>query len=60
MGDPVRAAEIMIRTAEMAEPPRHLVLGAWGYDAVTKRLRERLDEIEGLRETALAADFPSA
>jgi NAD(P)-dependent dehydrogenase (short-subunit alcohol dehydrogenase family) len=60
VGDPVRAAEIMIRTAELAEPPRHLVLGAWGYEAVTKRLRERLDEIEGLRETALAADFPSA
>ncbi len=59
VGDPVRAAEIMIRTAEMAEPPRHLVLGAWGYDAVTKRLRERLDEIEGLHDVALEADYPN-
>jgi NAD(P)-dependent dehydrogenase (short-subunit alcohol dehydrogenase family) len=59
-GDPVRAGEIMIRVAEMAEPPRHLVLGAWGYDAVTKRLRERLDEIEGLHELALEADYPKA
>jgi NAD(P)-dependent dehydrogenase (short-subunit alcohol dehydrogenase family) len=58
VGDPVRAGEIMIRVAEMAEPPRHLVLGAWGYDAVTKRLHERLDEIEGLRELALEADYP--
>jgi NAD(P)-dependent dehydrogenase (short-subunit alcohol dehydrogenase family) len=58
VGDPVRAGEIMIRVAEMAEPPRHLVLGAWGYDAVTKRLHERLDEIEGLRELALEADSP--
>jgi NAD(P)-dependent dehydrogenase (short-subunit alcohol dehydrogenase family) len=57
-GDPVRAGEIMIRVAEMAEPPRHLVLGAWGYEAVTQRLRERLDEIKGLRELALEADYP--
>lgn len=59
-GDPVRAAEAIIRVAEMADPPRHFVLGAWGYEAVTTRLRARLAEIESLREPALATDFPQS
>lgn len=57
-GDPVRAGEAMIRVTEMADPPRHLVLGAWGYDAVTTRLKQRLAEIEAWRETSLGADYP--
>lgn len=59
VGDPVRAAQAIIDIADAQKPPRHLVLGAFGYDAVTSRLRERLTEIEALRDTALAADFPS-
>lgn len=59
-GDPVRAAEAMIRITELAAPPRHLVLGAFGFDAVTKKLRARLDEIESLRDVSLGADFPKA
>lgn len=57
-GDPVRAAHAMIALTEQPEPPRHLVLGRWGYDAVTDTLRKRLSEIEGHRATSLAADFP--
>jgi len=59
-GDPVRAGEAMIRVTEIENPPRHLVLGAWGYDAVTTRLRQRLAEIEAWRETSLGADYPDA
>ncbi|MGU3543484.1 oxidoreductase [Methylobacterium sp. A52T] len=59
-GDPVRAGEAMIRVIEMDNPPRHLVLGAWGYDAVTSRLKQRLAEIEAWRETSLGADYPQA
>ncbi len=58
-GDPVRASEAMIRVTESDTPPRHLVLGAFGYDAVTSKLRERLAAIESLRETSLGADYPS-
>ena len=58
-GDPVRAAQAMIRLVEEDTPPRHLVLGAIGFDAVTKKLRERLEQIESRRETALGADFPA-
>ena len=57
-GDPVRAAEAMIRVTETADPPRHLVLGAWGYEAVTEKLKARLAEIEAWRGTSLGADFP--
>jgi NAD(P)-dependent dehydrogenase (short-subunit alcohol dehydrogenase family) len=57
-GDPVRAGEAMIALTEDANPPRHLVLGAWGYDAVTKKLAERLKEIEAHKADSLGADFP--
>lgn len=57
-GDPERAAAAIIALAEEAEPPRHMVLGAWGIDQVTERLRRRLKEIEARREAAIATDFP--
>ena len=59
-GDPARAAQAMIAITEEAHPPRHLVLGAFGFDHATKTLRSRLEEIETRRETSLAADFPQA
>lgn len=59
-GDPVRAAEAMIALTENAAPPRHLVLGAWGVDQVTQRLKARLAEIEEWRATGEATDFPKA
>ncbi|MBB3692116.1 oxidoreductase [Sphingomonas sp. BK580] len=58
-GDPVRAAEAMIAAVERDTPPRHLVLGKWGYDAVTERLHARVAEIEAQRDAALGADFPA-
>jgi NAD(P)-dependent dehydrogenase (short-subunit alcohol dehydrogenase family) len=57
-GDPARAARAMIEVTEADTPPRHLVLGAWGFDAVTGKLRERLAGIEDWRTTSLGADFP--
>jgi NAD(P)-dependent dehydrogenase (short-subunit alcohol dehydrogenase family) len=58
-GDPVRAAEAMIRLTEEQNPPRHLVLGGFGVNAVTNKLRERLAEVEAWREVGLATDFPT-
>ncbi len=58
-GDPVRAGEAMIALTEHANPPRHLVLGAWGYDAVTKKLAERLEEIKAHKADSLGADYPA-
>ena len=59
-GDPVRAGEAMIALTVDPNPPRHLVLGKWGYDAVTEKLRARSAEIEAHRDASLAADFPDA
>ncbi|GAA3717439.1 oxidoreductase [Sphingomonas cynarae] len=58
-GDPVRAAAAMIALAEEETPPRHMVLGAFGMDAVTDRLRARLAEIESRRAASVATDFPA-
>ena len=57
-GDPVRAAEIMIRIAESNDPPRHLVLGAFGVAAVTAALEKRLAEIKAWSDAGRATDFP--
>jgi NAD(P)-dependent dehydrogenase (short-subunit alcohol dehydrogenase family) len=57
-GDPARAAAAIVGVYEQAEPPRHLVLGAFGFGAVTGALKARLAEIESQRDIALGADFP--
>jgi len=57
-GDPARAAQAMIRITEVEQPPRHLVLGAFGVDAVANRLRAALADIDAWRATSVATDFP--
>ncbi len=57
-GDPARAAQAMIAITESANPPRHLVMGAWGFEAVTAKLAERLQEIEQWKATSIGTDFP--
>lgn len=57
-GDPARAAEAMIHITGIDNPPRHLVLGAIGFAAVTGKLKAALAEIEAWREFGAATDFP--
>ena len=57
-GDPVRAAQAMIEVTESENPPRHLVLGAWGIDAVSNKLKATLAEVEAWRDVGIATDFP--
>jgi len=56
-GDPVRAAEAMIALTEAATPPHRIVLGAFGLEAVPKKLKAELAEIETWRQTGLDTDF---
>jgi len=56
-GDPVKAAQAMVTIAHGADAPRHLVLGAWGFNAVVKRLEERVRDISMQRDLSLSADF---
>ena len=60
-GDPVRASDAMIELAQKgANAPRHIVLGAWGYDEAVKAVRARLDEIASQKAQALATDYPTS
>src|ERR1700754_237599 len=58
-GDPVRAAQTMLKITEVSDPPRNLLLGAASLDGGTTRLRALLADIEKWRETSLGADFPA-
>jgi len=58
-GDPMRAAEAMIALTESQNPPRHIVLGAFGMENVTKKLKFALTEIEAWRDVSLKTDFQS-
>lgn len=58
-GDPVRGVQAMIRVTQIENPPRHLVLGSFGVDAVANKLKAALAEIEAWRETSIGADFPA-
>jgi NAD(P)-dependent dehydrogenase (short-subunit alcohol dehydrogenase family) len=58
-GDPVRAAAAIIEATQAARPPRHLVLGAMGFENVRKSLMEKLAEIDTWKQTSLGADFPT-
>ena len=57
-GDPVRAAQAMIDLVAHPQPPRHLVLGAWGVDKVIENLEETLAEIREWRAVGEATDYP--
>jgi NAD(P)-dependent dehydrogenase (short-subunit alcohol dehydrogenase family) len=59
-GDPVRAAQAMIDITEIADPPRHFVLGKVALDGVSAKLKERMAEIDTWRDRGLATDFPDA
>lgn len=58
-GDPVGAAEAIIRLTQENEPPKRILLGKWGHDIVLKTMKERLAEIERLRDASLGADHAS-
>lgn len=59
-GDPVRAAAAIIEAVQAPRPPRHLVLGAVGFENVRKSLTEKLEEIDAWKQTSLEADYPPA
>ncbi|PST21880.1 short chain dehydrogenase [Mesorhizobium plurifarium] len=57
-GDPDRMTDAMIRLADQAGPlPKRLVLGADAYAGIRKALGGRIDELDGQKDLAVAADF---
>ncbi|WP_458071919.1 oxidoreductase [Rhodanobacter sp. BL-MT-08] len=57
-GDPALAAQAMIDLVGHPNPPRHLVLGAWGVEKVTAYLEGVLEEMKTWRSVGLATDSP--
>ena len=50
----------MIQLTQQPKAPRHIVLGARGFEEVTRVLKSRLDEIISQKELSLSADYPAA
>ncbi|MBP2295493.1 oxidoreductase [Azospirillum rugosum] len=59
-GDPVRAADAIIKAVQSDNPPLRLVLGRMAFEGVTGKLRTTLEEVEAWKDTSLGADFPDA
>ena len=57
-GDPVRAAQAIIRAVESPEPPRHLLLGNDSYEGAMAKLEELRKDFSAVETIARGADFP--
>lgn len=57
-GDPRRGARAVIAAMEQDSPPRRLVLGNGGYDAVIDTLEQSLADIRSSESLSRSADFP--
>ncbi len=57
-GDPVRAAEAIVKAVEADDPPKHLVLGSIALEGIRNKLKETQVEIEAWAETSRSADYP--
>ncbi len=57
-GNPSKAAEAVIKIAELDAPPLRLLLGNGAYQAATHKFTNLLSSIEEWKETTINADFP--
>jgi NAD(P)-dependent dehydrogenase (short-subunit alcohol dehydrogenase family) len=58
-GDPRRGARAVLAAMAQQPPPRRLVLGSGGYDAVTDALEQHLAELRANETLSRGADFPT-
>ena len=57
-GDPVRAAQAIVKAVESPKPPHHLLLGNDAYNGATAKLVELRKEFSAWKAVARGADFP--
>ncbi len=57
-GDPVRAAQAIIKAVECPDPPHHLLLGNDAYESATAKLKALSNEFTAWEAVARGADFP--
>ncbi|SDS50448.1 NADP-dependent 3-hydroxy acid dehydrogenase YdfG [Mucilaginibacter mallensis] len=56
-GDPGRATDIIIATANEEKPPLHLFLGKNAYDRASIKLQLMTKEVEALKSISVSVDF---
>lgn len=57
-GDPVRAAEAIIKAVESEKPPLHLLLGKAALKGANIKLEMLREQIDAWADTTIGADFP--
>ena len=57
-GDPVRAAQAIVKAVEAPNPPHHLLLGNAAYKAATAKLEDLRKEFSAWEAVSRGADFP--
>ena len=57
-GDPVRAAEAIIKAVEADKPPLHLLLGKAALKGANAKLEMLREQIDAWADTTVNADFP--
>ncbi|GAC1672978.1 MAG: oxidoreductase [Steroidobacteraceae bacterium] len=57
-GDPVRAAQAIVKAVECPNPPHHLLLGNAAYKAATAKLEDLRKEFSAWEAVSRGADFP--
>lgn len=58
-GDPVRAAEAILRAVEADNPPRRLPLGQLALDSIRGKLNAQLLELDAWADLSASSDFPA-
>ena len=56
-GDPLKAAQIMIQVANMANPPLRLALGNLSVDRIADKLNNHMKELKKYESLSRSADF---
>jgi NAD(P)-dependent dehydrogenase (short-subunit alcohol dehydrogenase family) len=59
-GDPVRAAEAIIKAVDAEKPPLNLVLGAPALQLAREKLTALIAELDAWEEVTLGADYPES
>lgn len=58
LGNPERAAEVLIEISKSEEPPLHLFLGSDAYHSAGKKFREVTHDMETWHDLAVSTDYP--
>ncbi|MBD5788307.1 SDR family NAD(P)-dependent oxidoreductase [Cellulosimicrobium terreum] len=59
-GDPLRAADAIIRNVRAAEPRRRLILGSDAHRRIGVKVAELQADLDGGRELAMSTDYPGS